>query len=190
MKSKSLGMVERDFARDLKYMAERIDQWHTIKETYYDFLDKLDEIIPAAKDGEDSPITVYGGYSLTVYARGDGKLLIQIVRALRTTGWKTDADPPAKNANGWHVSFYKEKEGVVTRNRVELNFTSSVCKQVQVGTKMVEQPVYETQCGDLTIEEDERPNQGMDQPHHSHDERDDLGVAPSSVVLDDQGSFP
>lgn len=36
--------------------------------------------------------------------------------------------------------------------RFWFHFSSTVCKRVQVGTKMVPQPIYETQCGTETLE--------------------------------------
>lgn len=42
------------------------------------------------------------------------------------------------------------------RVKLLLDISISTCKQVQVGTKMVEQPIFETKCEDLAEEPGER----------------------------------
>ena len=74
---------------------------------------------------------------------GDGKRLGDVWGALRQHGYTTHARP--KKGDTTFYSFW-ELEG---QARIFMSFSSSMCRRVQVGTKMVEQPIYETQCGDL-----------------------------------------
>lgn len=74
---------------------------------------------------------------------GDGARLTDVWRALRLNGYSTVVHP--KKGDTEVHAFWKH-EGQV---ELFMCFSSSLCKRVQVGTKMVEQPIYETQCGDL-----------------------------------------
>lgn len=163
MMPKLLKMIDADFAQDMEYLNRRIQEWHMNKESFYPVLSKLDPIadeLNADKPKWETPLTVQGGSQLYIRASGDGKLLTKIVRALRTEGWVSETARPEKGASGWWATFQKRStepgnEGRLY-GRLELAFTSTVCKRVQVGTKMEEVPVFETQCDDLTIEEGEQ----------------------------------
>lgn len=76
--------------------------------------------------------------------------LNQVWHWLRSNGWKLldDEDRPKANDAEWSNWFsHKEQEW-----RIWLHFSSSTCRRVQVGTKTVEQPVYETHCDDEQTE--------------------------------------
>lgn len=74
---------------------------------------------------------------------GDGERLRQVWSELRRNGYNCATHPKKGDTTfyGWW-----QQEGV---SQIWMNFSSSVCRRVQVGTKMVEQPIYETQCGEL-----------------------------------------
>lgn len=79
---------------------------------------------------------------------GDGPKLTAVWRVLRRHGYNTSCRP-AKGDTTFHA-FWK-REGLA---EIFMSFSSSMCRRVQVGTKTVEVPVYETHCGELpTIEE-------------------------------------
>jgi hypothetical protein len=80
---------------------------------------------------------------LDVCFTGDAHKFAAVVRLLRTRGFKCDALPPAKGDTGW-IGRYKHPEYAL---QVWMSFSSSVCKRVKIGTKMVEQDIYEVQCG-------------------------------------------
>lgn len=82
---------------------------------------------------------------------GDGQRLIAVWKELRLAGWKPNAHPK-KGDTSFHTHW--PKEGFAT---FWMSFSSSVCRRVQVGTKMVEQPIYETQCAELPLIEAETP---------------------------------
>lgn len=74
---------------------------------------------------------------------GDGARLGEVWAELRRSGYAPNCRPKKGDA-----TFYTHwlKEGMAT---FWMSFSSSVCRRVQVGTQMVEQPIYETQCGKL-----------------------------------------
>lgn len=74
---------------------------------------------------------------------GDGHRLGEVWSALRHAGYAPNSRPQKGE-----TTFYTHwrQEGLAT---FWMSFTSSVCRRVQVGTKTVEQPVYEIQCGEL-----------------------------------------
>lgn len=84
--------------------------------------------------------------NLNVSVSGDAKRLADVVRIFMVSGFKPTSSKPKKGDTTW--SSYFEHPGCAVS--IWFYFTSSVCKRVKVGTKMVEQDVYETQCGDIT----------------------------------------
>lgn len=76
---------------------------------------------------------------------GDAKKLAAVVTILRGSGFNTTAARPKKGDTSWSA-YYNHPD---CETKVWLYFTSSVCKRVKVGTKMVEQDVFEVQCGDI-----------------------------------------
>lgn len=74
---------------------------------------------------------------------GDGERLRQVWAELRKNGYTPNCRPKKGDS-----TFYTHwlKDGVAT---FWMNFSSSVCRRVQVGTQTVEQPIYETHCGEL-----------------------------------------
>lgn len=86
---------------------------------------------------------------------GDGDRLGQVWGAFRQSGWKTTCRPE-KGKNEFYAFWHQE--GLVD---LFMNFTSSVCRRVQVGTKMVEQPIYEMHCGELPELEADTPKPNL-----------------------------
>lgn len=84
---------------------------------------------------------------------GDGPRLGKVWGELRRNGYVPVAHPKKGEP-----LFYTRwlKEGCAT---FWMNFSSSVCRRVQVGTQTVEQPIYEVQCGEIPemIEEGSTP---------------------------------
>jgi len=89
----------------------------------------------------------YNDSYLSIDFAGDAKALADVVRALRNSGWDTKSAKPKPEDTSW--SAYYTKEGC--KVDVFLWFSSSVCRKVKVGTKLVEQDVYEVQCGDTNL---------------------------------------
>lgn len=117
-----------------KIQIEREQRWDAFVAAEHPLIEALEQI-----PGLDISFSVV---SLNLIAVGDGKLLAAIFRTLRTHGWQLDPlspRPQAKTAE-WTGGFDKGKL------RVRISFVSSVCRMQQVGTKMVERPVYEVVC--------------------------------------------
>jgi hypothetical protein len=86
-------------------------------------------------------LSAYGSIDLSF--PGDGETLGKVWGLLRRHGYRTEARP--KKGDTGFTAFW-ERDGMP---RIWMQFSSTLCRRVQVGTKMVEQPIYETQCGDL-----------------------------------------
>lgn len=83
---------------------------------------------------------------------GDGPKLAEVWKALRAAGYEPNARPKKGES-----TFYTHwnREGY---SSIWMSFASSVCRRVKVDTKMVEQDVFETQCGELPeIESEDKP---------------------------------
>lgn len=74
---------------------------------------------------------------------GDGPRLGQVWGELRRNGFRPDAHPQ-KGQSEFCTRWHKEDYSVFW-----MRFCSSVCRQVQVGTRTVEMPIYETHCGEM-----------------------------------------
>lgn len=85
---------------------------------------------------------------LNIYAAGDKHDLAGVIRALRVNGFKLEGEPPAKSTPSWTGFFYN-----LARACIYVSFSSKVCRRVKVGTKMIEQDVYETVCDETTLPE-------------------------------------
>lgn len=93
---------------------------------------------------------------------GDGEKLKTVWGMLRRAGYHT-SQRPAKGDSKFNAFWYRAGSCDLF-----MMFSSSVCKRVKVGTKTVEQDVYETQCGELPEIEP------ADQPAAVVDSADDM----------------
>lgn len=73
---------------------------------------------------------------------GDKHVLEGVFGALRKLGYEPSSRPKDEKMTSFTCWF--DKDG--TPLRLWLTFSSTVCKRVKVGTKMVEQDVYEIVC--------------------------------------------
>lgn len=80
---------------------------------------------------------------ISVSFTGDGARLTAVWRAFRTHGYNTESRPK-KGDTTFYTFWYRDG-----MSKLFMHFSSTMCRRVQVGTKMVEQPVYEIQCGEL-----------------------------------------
>lgn len=94
---------------------------------------------------EIEPEFDFGNDHITFRFAGDGAKLGQIWGELRRHGYNTHSRP--EKGKSEFYTFW-ERDGFA---RIFMIFTSSVCRRVQVGTRTVtkEEPIYETQCGEL-----------------------------------------
>ena len=82
--------------------------------------------------------------SLDISLAGDKHEFAMIVRALRTSGFVLDNAMPKAGDASW-CAWARHPDGAV----MVCFFSSRVCRRVKVGTKMVEQDVYETVCDEI-----------------------------------------
>ncbi len=108
--------------------------------------------------GDVATTDTYGNITLS----GDKHKLAEMVRALRGAGFRTTESPPKKDQTSWSPTYYHDN---LTSGWVWLFFTSSVCRRVKVGTRVVPErteDVYETVCGEVEIDrsaEQTEPNE-------------------------------
>lgn len=79
---------------------------------------------------------------IDIHVAGDKKTLNTVFKILRKHGLSPDTRPGDKNTA--FTTWFRLHDKKATK--IWLNFTSTQCQQVQVGTKMIEQPVYKTVC--------------------------------------------
>lgn len=82
----------------------------------------------------------FDGSELNLSVAGGGSLLAAVMRPLRRLGFEPDSRPKAGDPS--FSTRFRNGSGAV----VYLTFSSKVCRRVQVGTKMVETPIYEVVC--------------------------------------------
>lgn len=115
-------------------------QWNGCKEFFGPVVNALQRI------GAEPYLS---GGTIYVSMTGDKEKLTQAFRIFRTAGMEFTGDRPKKGDSSWHSAFKHPAQTVY----IFFQFTSSVCRRIKTGTKMVEQDVYETQCGDLSTDE-------------------------------------
>lgn len=81
--------------------------------------------------------------SIDVTLTGDKHKFLALLRVLNRHGLKTPKIE--KGATGLSHFFYPEG----TELSLYVVFSSTVCRRVKVGTKMVEQEIYETVCDEI-----------------------------------------
>lgn len=124
--------IDQEFANSFKYLTESLREWSERRVLYTPLVEKFEGI-----NAEPQWSSNY----LYVPVTGDKAKLAQAIRILRTAGLVSENKPKPNQPS--FQSFY---EDAGKTRKVYLNFTSSVCKRVQVGTKMEEVPVYQVKC--------------------------------------------
>jgi hypothetical protein len=130
-------------AEDSLALAKKRQKWQSIKDFYRPIINAFQRL------GLEPRLST----EVDVSFAGDAARLATVVRILRTSGFETRSERPKPGSTTWYAYF----EHPDCSTKVWLNFTSSVCKRVKVGTKMVEQDVFEVQCGDISIVDEVLP---------------------------------
>lgn len=131
--------IELALAESALILAKSRAKWNSIKDFYRPILNAVQRL------GIEPRLT----NEIDLSFAGDAHRLASVVRILRTAGFTTDAARPKQGDTQW-VAYYAHPD---CSTRVWLFFTSSVCKRIKVGTKMVEQDVFEVQCGEIMLED-------------------------------------
>jgi hypothetical protein len=115
-----------------------------VKKFTEDFSDEINRIQDGATHLAEWLIDVTidtNSQSLDISYAGDKHVLKSIFSTYRKLGYKT-TKRPAENVTEF-TSYWSHPDSDM---RIWLKFTSTVCKRVKTGTKMVQQDVYETVC--------------------------------------------
>lgn len=84
-------------------------------------------------------------YPLNLNFSGDGEKFAEVWGLLRRAGFSTEKRPERGMTSFQNFWTHPEFRGLY------LCFYATTCRPVQVGVQMVEQPIYETICGDLPM---------------------------------------
>lgn len=128
--------IEISLAEQALTLAKSRQRWNSIKDFYRPIINALQRLGVEPSLSSD----------IDIRFAGDAHRLAAVVRILRTSGFNTYTERPKQGDTSWSAFFEHPDCGT----KVYLYFSSSVCRRVKVGTKMVEQDVYETQCGDIS----------------------------------------
>lgn len=88
---------------------------------------------------------------LTINISGTKDNLVGAWRVLRKNGFVFSGQRPASNVSYWTGWFRKNEPDAGVEAAVYLSFSSTVCRRVKTGTKLVEQDVYETVCEPIEV---------------------------------------
>lgn len=124
--------IEEALAKEEADLRQRLAKWTEVREQLMPVVLSLRLL--------EADLSLSG--DLNVRFSGDKAKLTAVVRVLRTSGFHTEEPAPAKNASYWTAWYYKDGLDLP----IWLSFSSTVCRTVKIGTKMVEQDVYEVQC--------------------------------------------
>ena len=159
------AIVQKILAEQVDFILPKIKEKHDkIVDRAQNWIAGKDQVLPVllAFQALGGNISVDGDCDIIVGIAGDKDCFINCWKLWRSCGVRLDTPPPGATSvnqllTAFGIKFY-------------FCFSSTVCKRVQVGTKMVETPVFETQCGtDLNTikqEELEGPSGGELVPLH------------------------
>lgn len=133
------NLIDLQLQEEAISLAKKKAKWNANRATLYSIVNALTKIGLEPSFGNDH---------LNIQCTGDKDKLTAVMRILRTSGFNTTADRPAKGDSTWYAWFDSANCGA----RIWFSFTSSVCRRVKTGSKMVSVDTYETVCGDISEE--------------------------------------
>lgn len=120
-------------------IARRANQWIALKGQYLKFVQEM--VLLGCELSTDSDFDFHFRVS------GDKQKFLQLVRCHRRHGFKPDMPAKGDTSAFWRIN---ECDAVIG---LYFSFSSTVCQRVKVGTKMVEQDVFETHCESIVPDE-------------------------------------
>jgi hypothetical protein len=90
---------------------------------------------------------------ISIEFTGDAAKLRDAMAVIVDADFSTTFAPAKPGDTMWYGWFTREDCPI----KLWVHFTSSVCTRKKIGTKMIEQDVYETICGDCTTESMQLP---------------------------------
>jgi len=148
--------IDVDFMDELpaKTLLQMVERAQTIKRFVESWKTTIREAAPLFRFLEAMDVGLRfdadQGY-ITCRFTGDGDRLAKVWAELRRNSYDVGMRP--KKGDTEFNAFWK-RDGL---SDIFMLFSSSLCKRIQVGTQMVEQPVYETQCGEVDFSAIEGP---------------------------------
>lgn len=112
--------------------------------------ERFDSVLLALQRAEIEPTLVAVGSSdFTLYITGDRRVLNKVFGIFRRRGLMPCSRPEEKATN--YFTYFDEKYNPEADEdcspfRIWLNFSSSQCRRVQVGTETKEVPIFEVIC--------------------------------------------
>lgn len=82
--------------------------------------------------------------SLDIHVAGDHHVFKGMFSALRKLGYNCESRPKDKFMASWSCWWHYDEHD--SHTKLWVSFSSTKCTRVKVGTKMVEQIIYETVC--------------------------------------------
>lgn len=121
-------------------LARRANEWNRCKDRYLKFVQEL--VLLGCELSTDAE------FDMWFRVAGDKQKFLQIVRCHRRYGFKPNMPEKGATTAFWRINDYSEQIGMY------FSFSSTVCHRVKVGTKMVEQDVFETHCESIAPDEE------------------------------------
>lgn len=131
----------------IESVTKTLASWVQEKHLYIPIIEKLEAL------GSEP---AYNGY-LYASLTGNRDTILGAIRALRSCGLKSKEHP--KEGQPSFQAWYENADQTV---RVYLNFSSTVCRRVKTGTRTEIVDVYEVQCGDDPVPEQDVPGSPED----------------------------
>ncbi len=162
-----MSKVDEKLVLDIKRATDEMSNWQAKRHLYAAIVSRLESL------GHEP---FFSGCLYTNFT-GNREKLIDTIRVLRTSGLKSETYP--KEGSPSFSAWYENPDRSV---RVFLRFASTVCRRVQVGTEMIEQPIYRIECGE------ESPPEEPEEAVLKKDAPDQVGNLPGLVsgLLDRQ----
>ncbi|MCK4900200.1 MAG: hypothetical protein KAS38_15575 [Anaerolineales bacterium] len=131
-----LDIIEADIKSDKKYYRDKRQYFEDHREDVLTVATelKLGNALIRAQSTADS---------IDLHISGTAQELKQCFRAFRTLGYAPSSRPTETKLASFTCMFTHPDKKV----QFWINFTSTVCKRVKIGTEMIESNVYETVCG-------------------------------------------
>jgi hypothetical protein len=124
-----------------RYVYDRIEtNFRNYEPTYRAVVAALDVKIP-----DYLKYVSLDGYSINIGVAGGPDALHETFKALRACGFEllNKEDRPKEKQSSWSGYFHLPN---IPGCKIWLTFSSTKCRRVQIGTRTVEEPIYDTVC--------------------------------------------
>jgi len=142
LKKSVLEQAQESAEMELKDAKRRRKRTRKFVQDYHDEIDRITGGMEVLAEWLIGVTIDVNSASLDLKYAGDKLVLQGIFKALRKLGYVAAKKPGEKDAE--FVCYWSHPDSDM---RIWMKFCSTVCKRIKVGTKMVEQDVFETRCG-------------------------------------------